>query len=167
MKTEEDKENIQMEKDLKITIETARNVEKKLLELIETSPENEASYRSMIDTVLELSGILEEVQEGLNYNQTMNGKKSDKGESRTNETVETPNEPIFVIESPLGNVAVDMKAYADAKAAAHALMPKLTRQNMFDSKMFTFLNVTKTQRDSRYWKGHLGALMKMHLDSYL
>ena len=76
-------------------------------------------------------------------------------------------DPVFTIESSLGRVSIDMKAYADAKAAAHALMPKQTRQNMFDSKMFTFLNAIKTQRDSRYWKGHLGALMKMHLDSYL
>ncbi|MDA8838775.1 hypothetical protein N9N26_05910 [Candidatus Poseidoniales archaeon] len=48
-------------------------------------------------------------------------------------------DPVFTIESSLGRVSIDMKAYADAKAAAHALMPKLTRQNMFDSKMFTFL----------------------------
>ena len=76
-------------------------------------------------------------------------------------------DPVFTIESSLGRVSIDMKAYADAKAAAHALLPKQTRQNMFDSKMFTFLNTIKTQRDSRYWKGHLGALMKMHLDRYL
>ena len=72
---------------------------------------------------------------------------------------ENTTDPVFTIESSFGRVSVDMKAYADAKAAAHALMPKLTRQNMFDSKMFTFLNAIKTQRDSRYWKGHLGALI--------
>ena len=65
-------------------------------------------------------------------------------------------DPVFTIESSLGRVSIDMKAYADAKAAAHALLPKQTRQNMFDSKMFTFLNAIKTQRDSRYWQGHLG-----------
>ena len=85
---------------------------------------------------------------------------------KTEEEEQTPN-PTFVIESPYGQVSVNMKAYADAKIAANKLMPKQPRTNMFDSKMFTFLNAPKTQRDSRYWKGQLGALMKMHLDQYL
>ncbi|MBT6167750.1 MAG: hypothetical protein HOH94_09795, partial [Verrucomicrobia bacterium] len=75
--------------------------------------------------------------------------------------------PVFGIQTPFGEVSIDMKAYSDAKTAAYELMPKKERTNLFDSKMFTFLNAIKTQRDSRYWKGHLGALMKMHLDSYL
>ena len=96
-----------------------------------------------------------------------NERKPTEAGPKENTEKESSPDPRFVIESSLGRVSIDMKAYADAKAAAHALMPKLTRQNMFDSKMFMFLNVTKTQRDSRYWKGHLGALMKMHLDGYL
>ena len=135
MKTEEENENIQIEKNLKITIETARGVEQTLLELIESYPENEASYRSMIHTVLELSGLLEEVQEGLNNNETMKEKKSAKAEAKTNKTVETPRDPIFVIESPLGNIAIDMKAYSDAKTAAYELTPKKERSNLFDSKI--------------------------------
>jgi len=88
-------------------------------------------------------------------------------ESEKQEEKEQTPDPTFVIESPYGPVSVDMKAYADAKMAANKLMPKQPRTNMFDSKMFTFLNAPKTQRDSRYWKGQLGALMKMHLDQYL
>ena len=94
-------------------------------------------------------------------NNVMNAEA--KTESQLEEDSINEQAPVFGIQTPFGNVSVDMKAYADAKLAAHALMPKQPRQNMFDSKMFTFLNATKTQRDSRYWKGHLGALMKICL----
>ena len=75
--------------------------------------------------------------------------------------------PVFKVNTPMGEMSIDMKAYADAKAAAFELAPKKQRSNLFDQKMFTFLEAPKTQRDSRYWGGHLGALMKMHLDVYL
>lgn len=82
------------------------------------------------------------------------------------EVNEAPS-PFFSVQTPVGEFSVNMKEFADAKAAAYAMMPKQKRSNLFDSKMFTFLEAPKTQRDSRYWRGHLGALMKAHLDVYL
>jgi hypothetical protein len=97
-------------------------------------------------------------------------KKGAKSTSENSDqpTDETPRkDPFFTVQTPMGEFSVDMKAYADAKAAAYEMMPKQKRSNLFDSKMFTFLEAPKTQRDSRYWRGHLGALMKAHLDAYL
>ena len=87
-------------------------------------------------------------------------------EQQNNTELKVPT-PIFTVATPLGDFSVDMKEYSEAKAAANSLMPKKERKNLFDSKMFTFLEAPKTQRDSRYWNGQLGALMKMHLDLYL
>ena len=54
----------------------------------------------------------------------------DESEKKEEEQ-QTPN-PKFVVESPYGQVSIDMKAYADAKMAANKLMPKQPRTNMFD-----------------------------------
>ncbi|MEJ6716466.1 MAG: hypothetical protein QNL20_05265, partial [Euryarchaeota archaeon] len=90
----------------------------------------------------------------------------DEQTEQTTVAEKDPN-PVFTVESPFGQISVDLKQFADAKTAANKMMPKEKRTNFFDSKMFAFLQAPKSQRDSRYWKGHLGALMKMHLDAYL
>ena len=107
----------------------------------------------------------------------MNGDTMTKNEPKEKANADENNDhmtdkeplpgPVFSVSTPMGEFSVDMKAYADAKAAAFELMPKKQRSNLFDNKMFAFLEAPKTQRDSRYWGGHLGALMKMHLDVYL
>jgi len=94
------------------------------------------------------------------------GTPNNQENEPSTEVDEAPS-PIFSIQTPVGELSVNMKEFADAKAAAYAMMPKQKRSNLFDSKMFTFLEAPKTQRDSRYWRGHLGALMKAHLDVYL
>ena len=153
MKIEENVDRTEMKKQVKITIETAREMEKSLLNLIETRPENEAEYRSMITTVHELSGLLEEVKEGLNDDAPMSDQDSTSNEEPEEQMTSGDSTTSFVIDSPLGPISMDMKQYSDAKSAAHALTPKPPRKNLFDEKMFNFLGVSKTQRDSRYWKG--------------
>ena len=167
MKIEENEDRTVMKKQVKITIETAREIEKTLLDLIEACPENEADYRSMISTVHELSGLLEEVKEGLNDDGSMSGQDSISNGDSEEKLTSDDSTTSFVIDSPLGPISMDMKQYTDAKSAAHAMTPKPVRKNLFDEKMFNFLGVSKTQRDSRYWKGQLGGLMKLHLDRFL
>ena len=58
------------------------------------------------------------------------------------EANEAPS-PFFSVQTPMGEFSVDMKEFADAKAAAYAMMPKQKRSNLFDSKMFTFLEAQK------------------------
>ena len=76
-------------------------------------------------------------------------KTMDQTQQTQNEAEKGSEKAMFTVTSPLMGTAfsVDMKEFADAKAAAYAMMPKQKRSNLFDSKMFTFLEAPKTQRD--------------------
>ena len=70
------------------------------------------------------------------------------------------------IETPMGQVTVDLKQIDDAKKAVAATRAKDSQLPLSDQMMNGFIG-SKHRRDSRYWSGKLGILMKIHFDTYL
>jgi len=73
---------------------------------------------------------------------------------------------IVEIQTPIGPVSVDMKQFDDAKIAVVATRQKISSLPLGDQMMNDFIGA-KHKRDSRYWTGKLGILMKIHFDKYL
>jgi len=73
---------------------------------------------------------------------------------------------VLEIQTPLGPVSIDMKQYDDIKSTVAATRKKASSMPIGDQMMHGFLG-GKHKRDSRYWAGKLGAMMKMHFDEYL
>jgi AAA+ superfamily predicted ATPase len=77
-----------------------------------------------------------------------------------------PATMIVNIQTPMGPITVDMKQLEDAKKAVAATRAKESPLPLGDQMMNNFIG-TKHKRDSRYWRGKLGVLMKLHFDIYL
>ena len=77
-----------------------------------------------------------------------------------------PATMIVNIQTPMGPISVDMKQLDDAKKAVAATRAKESPLPLGDQMMNNFIG-TKHKRDSRYWRGKLGVLMKLHFDIYL
>lgn len=77
-----------------------------------------------------------------------------------------PLSSIVEIQTPIGSVSVDMKQFDDAKIAIASTREKISSLPLGDQMMNGFIG-SKHKRDSRYWSGKLGVLMKMHVDKYL
>ena len=73
---------------------------------------------------------------------------------------------IVEIQTPIGPVSVDMKQFDNAKSAIAATREKISSLPLGDQMMNGFIGA-KHKRDSRYWSGKLGVLMKIHFDKYL
>ncbi len=78
------------------------------------------------------------------------------------------DQPSMVVEiqTPFGAVSIDMKQFDDAKFAVALTRKKASSMPLGDQMMHGFLG-GKHKRDSRYWCGKLGILMKIHFDAYL
>jgi len=87
-------------------------------------------------------------------------------ELNTKSSTEPPVSMILEIQTPMGPVSIDMKQYEDAKIAVAATREKVPQLPLTEQLMNSFMG-SKHKRDSRYWSGKLGALMKMHFDQYL
>lgn len=70
------------------------------------------------------------------------------------------------VETPFGDFKIDMKEIDDAKVAISKSKQKSIWVSLFDKKMHIFLG-EKPTRDSKYWTGKLGPLMKMHIDKFI
>ncbi|MDB2560162.1 hypothetical protein N9Z48_00300, partial [Euryarchaeota archaeon] len=77
-----------------------------------------------------------------------------------------PASMVVDIQTPMGPITVDMKQLEDAKKAVAATRVKEPSLPLGDRMMNDFIGA-KHKRDSRYWRGKLGVLMKMHFDKYL
>ena len=51
-------------------------------------------------------------------------KPTQKANADEQNELTAPKDPTFNVQTPMGEFSVDMKAYADAKAAAYEMMPK-------------------------------------------
>ena len=79
---------------------------------------------------------------------------------------EKPASTVLEVQTPLGPVSIDMKQFDDVKSAVAATRKKVSSMPLSDQMMHGFLG-GKHKRDSRYWRGKLGVLMKIHFDEYL
>ena len=77
-----------------------------------------------------------------------------------------PATMVVDIQTPMGPIVVDMKQLDDAKNAVAATRAKQSVLPLGDRMMNEFIG-SKHKRDSRYWRGKLGVLMKIHFDLYL
>lgn len=85
-----------------------------------------------------------------------------KSESKSKE----PASMVLEIQTPMGPVTIDMKQFEDAKIAVAATRKKTPQLPLAEQLLKNFIG-HKHNRDSRYWTGKLGVLMKMHFDQYL
>ena len=87
-----------------------------------------------------------------------------KNDEEKNE--QKPTNTNIIIDTPFGEVNIDMKMVDDAKNAVFESKRKDVWISLFDRKMHAFLG-DKPKRDSKYWTGKLGPLMKMHIDTFV
>ena len=73
---------------------------------------------------------------------------------------------VMEIQTPMGPVSIDMKQLDIIKSAVAATHKKTPQLPLAEQMMNGFIG-SKHKRDSRYWSGKLGILMKLHFDNYL
>ena len=77
-----------------------------------------------------------------------------------------PSTMVIEIQTPMGPFSVDLKMVEQAKLAVAATRTQPSSKPLGDQMMNAFIG-GKHKRDSRYWGGKLGVLMKKHFDTYL
>jgi len=154
-----DEERKQMEFEVKETLNVIEGFEAKLEIMVNLGNNNTEAYLSLQQTVNDLREVLEDL---------LNQLESDDSTQEHYEDypVKANSTTSFAIKTPFGPLEIDLSDYDAAQEALVATRKKVEQRTFTEQLLFNFLGEGNV-RESRYWPGNLGKLMKIHLDAFL
>ena len=154
-----DEERKQMEFEVKETLNIIEEFEAKLEKMVNLGNNNTDAYLSLQQTVNDLREVLEDL---LNQLESDDSTQEHYGGNPAEENSATS----FAITTPFGPLEIDLFDYDAAQEALVATRKKVEQRTFTEQLLFNFLGEGNV-RESRYWPGNLGKLMKIHLDAFL
>ena len=154
-----DEERKQMEFEVKETLNVIEEFEAKLEKMVNLGNNNSEAYLSLQQTVNDLREVLEDL---LNQLESDDSTQEHYGDN----PVEANSATSFAVKTPFGPLEIDLFDYEAAQEALVATRKKVEQRTFTEQLLFNFLGEGNV-RESRYWPGNLGKLMKIHLDAFL
>ena len=154
-----DEERKQMEFEVKETLNVIEGFEAKLEIMVNLGNNNTEAYLSLQQTVNDLREVLEDL---LNQLESDDSTQEHYGDY----TAKADSATSFAIKTPFGPLEIDLFDYDAAQEALVATRKKVEQRTFTEQLLFNFLGEGNV-RESRYWPGNLGKLMKIHLDAFL
>jgi len=154
-----DEERKQMEFEVKETLNVIEGFEAKLEIMVNLGNNNTEAYLSLQQTVNDLREVLEDL---LNQLESDDSTQEHYGDY----PVKANSTTSFAIKTPFGPLEIDLSDYDAAQEALVATRKKVEQRTFTEQLLFNFLGEGNV-RESRYWPGNLGKLMKIHLDAFL
>jgi hypothetical protein len=154
-----DEERKQMEFEVKETLNIIEGFEAKLEIMVNLGNNNTEAYLSLQQTVNDLREVLEDL---LNQLESDDSTQEHYGDY----TAKADSATSFAIKTPFGPLEIDLFDYDAAQEALVATRKKVEQRTFTEQLLFNFLGEGNV-RESRYWPGNLGKLMKIHLDAFL
>lgn len=154
-----DEERKQMEFEVKETLNVIEGFEAKLEIMVNFGNNNTEAYLSLQQTVNDLREVLEDL---LNQLESDDSTQEHYGDY----PVKANSTTSFAIKTPFGPLEIDLSDYDAAQEALVATRKKVEQRTFTEQLLFNFLGEGNV-RESRYWPGNLGKLMKIHLDAFL
>jgi len=154
-----DEERKQMEFEVKETLNVIEGFEEKLEIMVNLGNNNTEAYLSLQQTVNDLREVLEDL---LNQLESDDSTQEHYGDY----PVKANSTTSFAIKTPFGPLEIDLSDYDAAQEALVATRKKVEQRTFTEQLLFNFLGEGNV-RESRYWPGNLGKLMKIHLDAFL
>ncbi len=154
-----DEERKQMEFEVKETLNVIEGFEAKLEIMVNLGNNNTEAYLSLQQTVNDLREVLEDL---LNQLESDDSTQEHYGDY----PVKANSATSFAIKTPFGPLEIDLFDYDAAQEALVATRKKVEQRTFTEQLLFNFLGEGNV-RESRYWPGNLGKLMKIHLDAFL